>query len=109
MAYQQVGRNESCPCGSGLKYKRCCLEKDAAVRVDRKGQVQQPRGDRGILWGIAGAIVVAGVVLTAIGHFDWGIGVGVGGLLILGAYIIIRDPPPPRSDTGDPSGINFGG
>ncbi|MDM5283803.1 YecA family protein [Peribacillus frigoritolerans] len=23
-----VGRNEKCPCGSGLKYKRCCLEKD---------------------------------------------------------------------------------
>jgi hypothetical protein len=21
------GRNESCPCGSGLKYKRCCLDK----------------------------------------------------------------------------------
>ena len=24
----KIGRNESCPCGSGLKYKRCCLEKD---------------------------------------------------------------------------------
>jgi preprotein translocase subunit SecA len=22
---QQVGRNEPCPCGSGKKYKRCCL------------------------------------------------------------------------------------
>jgi len=22
-----VGRNERCPCGSGLKYKRCCLAK----------------------------------------------------------------------------------
>ena len=21
-------RNEGCPCGSGKKYKRCCLEKD---------------------------------------------------------------------------------
>src|ERR1700730_5389773 len=27
------GRNDPCPCGSGKKYKRCCLEKDeAAVR-----------------------------------------------------------------------------
>jgi hypothetical protein len=25
----QVGRNESCPCGSGRKYKQCCLEKDS--------------------------------------------------------------------------------
>ena len=24
----KVGRNEPCPCGSGKKYKKCCLEKD---------------------------------------------------------------------------------
>ncbi len=28
----QPGRNDSCPCGSGSKYKRCCLEKDEAAR-----------------------------------------------------------------------------
>ena len=22
-----IGRNDPCPCGSGRKYKRCCLEK----------------------------------------------------------------------------------
>ncbi len=22
----KIGRNETCPCGSGLKYKRCCLK-----------------------------------------------------------------------------------
>ncbi|MEO8904222.1 MAG: SEC-C metal-binding domain-containing protein [Polyangiaceae bacterium] len=22
----KVGRNEACPCGSGKKYKRCCLQ-----------------------------------------------------------------------------------
>jgi len=26
----QVGRNQPCPCGSGKKYKRCCLARDAA-------------------------------------------------------------------------------
>jgi tetratricopeptide (TPR) repeat protein len=26
------GRNDPCPCGSGKKYKRCCLEKDAASK-----------------------------------------------------------------------------
>lgn len=26
----KIGRNEACPCGSGLKYKRCCLKKDKA-------------------------------------------------------------------------------
>ena len=23
-----VGRNEPCPCGSGFKFKRCCLKKE---------------------------------------------------------------------------------
>lgn len=27
-----VGRNEPCPCGSGKKYKKCCLEKDRAAQ-----------------------------------------------------------------------------
>ena len=25
--HPKIGRNEICPCGSGLKYKRCCLNK----------------------------------------------------------------------------------
>ena len=25
--HPKIGRNETCPCGSGLKYKRCCLNK----------------------------------------------------------------------------------
>lgn len=30
----KAGRNDHCPCGSGKKYKKCCLEKDeAGVRV----------------------------------------------------------------------------
>ena len=24
----KIGRNDSCPCGSGLKYKKCCLKKE---------------------------------------------------------------------------------
>lgn len=29
----KVGRNEPCPCGSGKKYKKCCLAKDEALRL----------------------------------------------------------------------------
>ena len=29
-AVARVGRNDPCPCGSGKKYKQCCLEKDHA-------------------------------------------------------------------------------
>jgi preprotein translocase subunit SecA len=26
----KVGRNDACPCGSGKKYKKCCLEHERA-------------------------------------------------------------------------------
>jgi uncharacterized protein len=25
----RIGRNDPCPCGSGKKYKKCCLRKEA--------------------------------------------------------------------------------
>jgi len=30
-------RNEPCPCGSGSKYERCCLEQDEALRRRLRG------------------------------------------------------------------------
>ena len=29
----RTGRNDPCPCGSGKKYKHCCLEKDRAAEL----------------------------------------------------------------------------
>lgn len=34
----KVGRNAPCPCGSGLKYKKCCADKDAARESAELGQ-----------------------------------------------------------------------
>jgi tetratricopeptide (TPR) repeat protein len=31
----QIGRNEPCPCGSGKKYKRCCLHQHEAAAAER--------------------------------------------------------------------------
>lgn len=35
----KIGRNDPCPCGSGKKYKNCCLGKEAQegekARADR--------------------------------------------------------------------------
>jgi SEC-C motif len=31
---EQVSRNSACPCGSGLKYKRCCLTGDSQRTAD---------------------------------------------------------------------------
>lgn len=25
--FQDIGRNQPCPCGSGVKYKKCCLRR----------------------------------------------------------------------------------
>jgi tetratricopeptide (TPR) repeat protein len=32
---EKPGRNQPCPCGSGKKYKHCCLEKDEAAASAR--------------------------------------------------------------------------
>jgi len=37
----KVGRNQPCPCGSGKKYKQCCLASDEAAEAAVRGQ--QPR------------------------------------------------------------------
>ena len=31
----RVGRNDPCPCGSGEKYKRCCMARDKAAQAER--------------------------------------------------------------------------
>jgi len=37
LAQREPGRNDPCRCGSGLKYKRCCLGKEVAF-VNYKGE-----------------------------------------------------------------------
>lgn len=37
-AVAKIGRNDSCPCGSGKKYKKCCFEKDQE-RLQRSSDV----------------------------------------------------------------------
>src|SRR5690349_15482816 len=40
----KLGRNDLCPCGSGKKYKKCCLqEADAAAAKYREEQSTIPR------------------------------------------------------------------
>ena len=29
----EVGRNDLCPCGSGKKYKKCCMKKEKVVEI----------------------------------------------------------------------------
>ena len=32
----KIGRNAACPCGSGRKYKHCCLQKQSRGRLRQK-------------------------------------------------------------------------
>lgn len=34
----RVGRNDPCPCGSGQKYKKCCLAKDDLFESRRRDE-----------------------------------------------------------------------
>jgi methionyl aminopeptidase len=48
--FEKVGRNAFCPCGSGLKYKRCCAGRDPGPResleqlYERKYQIHLKKG-----------------------------------------------------------------
>ncbi len=125
MAKNKLGRNEPCHCGSGRKYKNCHYNEDreknrlppppvdAATTNNNKPKVvytpPPTRNDAVVLLAVAGTIVAAAVGLAYAGYVNWGLAMGIGGLALLGVYIVLRDPPPPRDDPGNPAGLNFGG
>ena len=38
--YSKVGRNDPCPCGSGAKFKNCCIDKaEKKARADRDAKL----------------------------------------------------------------------
>ena len=41
MSANKIGRNELCPCGSGKKFKRCCLAKDERERREQAAEARQ--------------------------------------------------------------------
>lgn len=45
-SHDKPGRNAPCPCGSGLKYKKCCWEKDAAPAETLAAQYLRKHGIR---------------------------------------------------------------
>lgn len=42
----KVGRNQPCPCGSGKKYKQCCLDKDQAFERESLAAARQHDDER---------------------------------------------------------------
>ena len=38
--YSKIGRNDPCPCGSGAKFKNCCIDKvEKQMRADRDAKL----------------------------------------------------------------------
>jgi hypothetical protein len=94
-----VARNEPCPCGSGKKYKHCCLQKE----VHRAGFDKNV----GILMAAAALVVSIAVVFIRDSTQD-GVLAGLSAGLIVGLYFTVFKPPPGRGGKGDAAGISFG-
>ena len=37
----KIGRNDPCPCGSGQKYKRCCLARDETAAAEARARAAE--------------------------------------------------------------------
>ena len=93
-----IPRNDPCPCGSGKKYKHCCL-KGGGVFKTRRTKVNR----------ILAAILVAVTVTVAFVYGrDPALLTGAAGALAIGAYNFIFSDPPPPTGGGNPGAINFG-
>lgn len=44
MIQTQVGRNELCPCGSGKKFKKCCLRPGNGIAPPQRSNGHSPQG-----------------------------------------------------------------
>jgi len=71
----KVGRNDPCPCGSGKKYKRCCLDKDLrpipheVIRYFQKVRAEQEfLKQAGIHINYVGPIMFKGKKVFALGN-----------------------------------------
>lgn len=101
-----VGRNDPCPCGSGLKFKRCHLGREGELAGDATAKVTVRR--RSVPWvAIALGLVASGAV-AVLRDVGSGLVVAAAWALGTGAWIIFRDPPPPNENTDDPAALNFG-
>jgi len=94
----EISRNDPCPCGSGLKYKRCCLGKRVPLRGKR------------LLWVLlllCGALGLAVAVGLSYG-LGRGVGTGAAALLLVAILLVSSRPPPSTGKRGQSSDINFG-
>jgi hypothetical protein len=76
-----VSRNEACPCGSGRKYKKCCLGAEPVTQVRARRR----------LWIALGVVAVLTIGATLIGGVSAGSVIGLVGIALVGAWILMHD------------------
>jgi len=92
-----VGRNAPCPCGSGKKYKVCCLDKSPA----------QDRRTQRIMIFTAVLSLISGVMVAFNSTPKSGILTTLGILIVVFLIVTLTKPPPSRGKGGGDQ-INFG-
>lgn len=117
-----IGRNEKCPCGSGKKYKHCCLQRDLEAAKNKETLKSAEGGDapfeenpspKFATWKIfAAGTAVLGVIGLIISFLldmpRLGGSVFGCGMLILVFYCAFRNMPTVRKRPGDAGNIDFG-
>lgn len=93
----EVARNDPCPCGSGKKYKKCCLSRDQGP--PRKLQ------QRALILGAA-LLAIAVVLWIFVGPVLGKLVAGAAVIAVI-AYLVFGDPPS-STGQGNPGAIRFG-
>ena len=99
----KISRNDPCHCGSGKKYKLCHLgqEDDSVDEVAKPSRTVPAVLSVLVLVGSVGAGIVTDSASS-------GVVVLLAGAMFVGAYVVLRKPPPGNPNSGNPSGLNFG-
>lgn len=98
---RDIGRNDPCSCGSGKKYKRCCLGTEQDPQ-------NAPKKTMPALIVLILGLTLAVAVLVISGAGNGGL-LAVVTLMLAGGTYVFTNMPPPNSSPGSPGGINFGG
>ncbi|HOX43305.1 MAG TPA: SEC-C metal-binding domain-containing protein [Myxococcota bacterium] len=83
-AQDKLGRNEPCPCGSGKKYKHCCLHQESSQPTRRFKGVMVVLAVLSVLASVAGALLLR----------EWWVLAGGGMLAAL--LLVLENPPAAR-------------
>ena len=100
----KIARNAACPCGSGKKYKNCHLGRSLD---EPPVEVVQTRTRRAAV--VLGAVsLLIGAMVASQSSIGAGLSAAAACGLISAGVLVFSNPPPPKDDSGNPAGLDFG-